>query len=57
MPRFVALLRGVNVGGNKRLPMAELRVALEAQGYTNIPTFLTSSNAMFDGAPSAAGMP
>ena len=48
MPRFVALLRGVNVGGNKRVPMAELRVALEALGYTNVRTLLNSGNAVFD---------
>jgi uncharacterized protein (DUF1697 family) len=48
MPRFVALLRGVNVGGNKRVPMADLRVALEALGYTNVRTLLNSGNAVFD---------
>ncbi len=48
MPRFVALLRGVNVGGNKRVPMAELRVALEALGYANVRTLLNSGNAVFD---------
>ena len=34
MPTFVALLRGVNVGKAKRVPMAELRVLLSGLGYT-----------------------
>ncbi|MEQ1593710.1 MAG: DUF1697 domain-containing protein [Casimicrobium sp.] len=47
MPRFVALLRGVNVGGNKRVPMDEWRVLLEGLGYTEVRTLLNSGNAVF----------
>jgi len=48
----VALLRGVNVGGNKRVPMAEWRVLLEGLGCTRVRTLLNSGNAVFDAAPS-----
>lgn len=48
MPRFVALLRGVNVGKGKRVPMAEWRGLLEAQGYREVETLLNSGNAVFE---------
>jgi len=47
MPRFVALLRGVNVGKAKRVPMAEFRALLEGQGFTEVKTLLNSGNAVF----------
>jgi uncharacterized protein (DUF1697 family) len=47
MPRFVALLRGVNVGKGNRVPMAELRAMLEGLGYTSVSTILNSGNAVF----------
>ncbi len=47
---FVALLRGVNVGGAKRVPMAELRELLAAMGYTHVATLLNSGNAVFRAA-------
>lgn len=49
MPQqFVVLLRGVNVGkGNNKVPMAELRAALEALGYSAVKTLLNSGNAVF----------
>ena len=47
MPTFVALLRGVNVGGAKRVPMAELRALLSGLGYTDVTTLLNSGNAVF----------
>lgn len=52
MPKFVALLRGVNVGGAKRVPMAQLRTLLSDLGYTQVATLLNSGNAVF-GAPGA----
>jgi uncharacterized protein (DUF1697 family) len=54
MATFVALLRGVNVGGNKRVPMAELRKLLAGLGCTDVVTLLNSGNAVFrapKGAP------
>ncbi len=44
----VLLLRGVNVGGHKKVPMAELRRMLDALGHTNVRTLLNSGNAVFD---------
>lgn len=52
MPTFVALLRGVNVGKAKRVPMAEFRALLFGLGYTSVATLLNSGNAVFT-APSA----
>ena len=47
MPTYVALLRGVNVGKAKRVPMAELRALLEGLGYSDVATLLNSGNAAF----------
>ncbi len=47
MSTFVALLRGVNVGKAKRVPMAELRTLLSGLGYTAVATLLNSGNAVF----------
>ncbi|MEC5217406.1 uncharacterized protein (DUF1697 family) [Actimicrobium sp. GrIS 1.19] len=47
MPTFLALLRGVNVGKAKRVPMAEFRALLGELGYTNVATLLSSGNAVF----------
>lgn len=53
MTRFVALLRGVNVGGRNRLPMADWREMLKARGATGLATYIQSGNAVFnsEGAP------
>lgn len=50
MPKFVALLRGINVGKAKRVPMADLRDLLAELGYTDIATLLNSGNAVFRAA-------
>ncbi|MBF5040978.1 DUF1697 domain-containing protein [Aggregicoccus sp. 17bor-14] len=47
MNRYVALLRGINVGGHKKVPMAQLRALLEAQGFEDVVTLLQSGNAVF----------
>lgn len=47
MPKFVALLRGINVGKAKRIPMAELRALMGELGFTGIATLLNSGNAVF----------
>lgn len=46
--RYAALLRGINVGGNKKVPMADLKKHLEKAGYENIKTLLASGNVLFD---------
>ncbi|MGB5102789.1 MAG: DUF1697 domain-containing protein [Steroidobacteraceae bacterium] len=47
MPTFVALLRGVNVGKARRVPMANLRSLLGAMGHTGVATLRNSGNAVF----------
>jgi uncharacterized protein (DUF1697 family) len=44
--RYVALLRGINVGGRNPVPMAELRRAVEAAGYTDVSTYIQSGNVL-----------
>lgn len=48
MSTFVLLLRGVNVGGQNKLPMATLRHELSSAGYGNVRTYLQSGNAVID---------
>ena len=45
--RYAALLRGVNLAGNKMVAMAELRAALTKLGFTDVSTLLQSGNAVF----------
>lgn len=47
MPAFIALLRGVNVGGARRVPMADWRALMAGLGYTRVTTLLNSGNAAF----------
>jgi uncharacterized protein (DUF1697 family) len=44
---FVALLRGVNVGGNNIISMRELKERFEAIGLTNVVTYINSGNVIF----------
>jgi uncharacterized protein (DUF1697 family) len=44
---YVALLRGINVGGRKRIGMSDLRSLLQDLGYANVRTHLQSGNALF----------
>ena len=48
MNRFIALLRGINVGGHQKLPMAELKEVLARLGLSNIKTYIQSGNVVFD---------
>ncbi|MGH1342237.1 MAG: DUF1697 domain-containing protein [Nannocystales bacterium] len=54
MARFVALLRGINVGGNHTLPMADLRTHFEEAGATAVETYIQSGNVVFE-APARQG--
>jgi uncharacterized protein (DUF1697 family) len=47
MPRFVALLRGVNVGKGNRVPMPAFKLLLQGLGFTDVVTLLNSGNAVF----------
>ena len=52
MTRYVALLGSINVGGN-RLKMAELKAALEDEGFENVATVVASGNVLFDHSKAA----
>lgn len=57
MARWVALLRGINVGGHRKLPMADLKALMEAQGWKNPAHNIQSGNLVFDAeAPEAAAL-
>jgi uncharacterized protein (DUF1697 family) len=47
MARYVALLRGINVGGNNIIPMVELRHAFGTLGFTDVATYIQSGNVVF----------
>ena len=51
--RFLALLRGINVGGHNKLPMADLRALAVELGYTKVYTYIQSGNLLFDGQGAA----
>ena len=47
MASHVALLRGINVGGRNKVPMAELREVVTALGHTGVSTYIQSGNILF----------
>ena len=49
MTRYIALLRGINVGGKNKIAMADFRALLTGLGYTDAITLLNSGNAVFTG--------
>jgi uncharacterized protein (DUF1697 family) len=51
---WVALLRGINVGRNKRVAMSDVRALLDALGYGDVRTHLQSGNAIFTTGRTAA---
>lgn len=46
-PVFVALLRGVNVGGNNIISMSSLKASFEKVGFTGVSTYINSGNILF----------
>jgi uncharacterized protein (DUF1697 family) len=50
MPRYVALLQGINVGKHKRIAMKDLRALVERLGYSDVTTHLNSGNVVFTAA-------
>jgi uncharacterized protein (DUF1697 family) len=47
MPVLISLLRAINVGGNRMLPMERLRVLCDAAGCRDVRTYVQSGNAVF----------
>jgi uncharacterized protein (DUF1697 family) len=53
MSGYVALLRGINVGGHRKVPMAALRETAEALGLRNVRTYVASGNLVFESEKAA----
>ena len=47
MPVYIAMLRGINVGGHNKVLMADLRTCLSEQGFSNVATYIQSGNVVF----------
>lgn len=52
--RYVALSRGINVGGKNKLPMKELVALVEGLGATRVETYIQSGNVVFEATPDVA---
>jgi uncharacterized protein (DUF1697 family) len=51
MPSWVALLRGINVGGQKAVSMERLRGSFAAMGFRDVRTYVQSGSVVFETAP------
>ena len=54
--RYLALLRGINVGGKNPVPMAALRSTMEDGGYEGVRTYIASGNVLFETDRPAKGL-
>jgi uncharacterized protein (DUF1697 family) len=54
MQQYVVLLRGINVGGKNKMPMAELKQCLEDLGYRDVRTYIQSGNVILRSEHDAA---
>ena len=54
--RYVALLRGINVGGKNKIAMADLREAFEDAGHSDVRTYIQSGNVVFESNAPGAGL-
>src|SRR6266404_6099868 len=50
MPVYISMLRGINVGANKRMKMEKLRASCEALGFEEVRTYIQSGNLIFKAA-------
>ncbi len=48
MPTYIALLRGINVGGHKKMPMEPLREFIEQLGFKGVKSYIQSGNIVFN---------
>jgi uncharacterized protein (DUF1697 family) len=48
MSKYISILRGINVGGNRKVPMADLKVAYQTADFQNVQTYIQSGNVVFD---------
>jgi uncharacterized protein (DUF1697 family) len=54
MTAFIALLRAVNVGGTRKLPMNDLKALCETAGFVKVRTYIASGNVVFESGRSEA---
>ena len=54
MNRYIALLKGINVGGHKKVPMVDLRNLLTTAGLQNVQTYIQSGNVVFHSSKNAS---
>lgn len=52
MNQYVALLRGINVGGKNLIKMTDLKACFEGLGFENVSTYIQSGNVLFSAAGS-----
>lgn len=52
--KYVALLRGINVGGKSKVPMSELKACFESLGCSSVRTYINSGNVIFETAKTDA---
>lgn len=55
MQTFIAILRGINVGGHKKVPMRELKEMCDSLGFRNVITYIQSGNVVFRSAKELTG--
>lgn len=48
METWIGLLRGINVGGKHKIPMKELVLLMESNGFSNVRTYIQSGNVVFE---------
>ena len=48
MNKYLALLRGINVGGNNIIKMVDLKICFESIGFANVQTYIQSGNVLFE---------
>ncbi|WP_153505825.1 DUF1697 domain-containing protein [Cumulibacter manganitolerans] len=56
MTKYAALLRGINVGGNRKVPMAELRELAESLGLEDVSTYIASGNLLFSSSKTESAL-
>ncbi|MEK7628536.1 MAG: DUF1697 domain-containing protein [Patescibacteria group bacterium] len=49
METYIALLRGINVGGNNRVEMPKLKKCFESLGFKSVSTYINTGNVIFEG--------
>ncbi len=48
MVKYISILRGINVGGNRKILMKDLKVLFEKHGFVNVETYIQSGNVIFE---------